>query len=134
MKASKKVVAVLGGAIVTALIALFAFITYTVLEANRLQGEVGQELGRTLGFSHGSPYLIIDGEGEEVFTLHPKPDGIMSKAGVQDGDIVLGYSITEFYRALHERRGSSLNFRVKDGGDGRSIEDREERSVNLTIP
>lgn len=78
MKASMKVLAGLGGAIVAVLIALFAFVIYIVLEANRFQGEVGQELRRTLGFSHGSPYLIIEGKGEEVFMLHPKPGGIMS--------------------------------------------------------
>ena len=134
MKASKKFLVVLGCVIVGTLIALFAFVTYTILEANRFQGEVAQELGRSLGFSHGSPYLIIEGEGEEVFTLHPKPDSIMSKAGVKDGDIVLSYSITEFYRALHDHRGSTLNFRVADGGDGGSIEHLTVRSVNLAIP
>ena len=134
MTASKKLLAGLGGIIVAVLIALFAFVTYNVCEANRLQGEVGQELRSTLGFSHGSPYLIIGGEGEEVFTLHPTPNGIMSHAGVQDGDIVLGYSITEFYKALHEHRGSTLNFRVTDGGDGASIQSRAERNIKLAIP
>jgi hypothetical protein len=134
MKLSKKVLALFGGLIVTAFITLCAFVAYTVMEAHRFQGEVGQELGRTLGFSHGSPYLFIDGEGEEFFTLHPQPDGILSTAGVQDGDVVLDYSITEFYRALHEHRGTTLNFRVTDGGDGGSIERRKVRFLNLAVP
>ena len=122
------------GIIVAVLVPPVAFVTRTILEADRYQGEVGQELRRTLGFSHGSPCLMIAGKAEEVFTLHPKPGSIMAKAGVQDGDIAVGCSITEFYRALHEHRGSALKFSVVDGGDGGSLKNREERCVDLAIP
>jgi hypothetical protein len=114
---------------------LWVFAGYTVWQAQRYQGEIAQELRHALGFSHGSPCLIIeDKEVEEVFTLHPKSGGIMSQAGVIDGDIVLGFTITDFYRVLQEHRGVTLSFTVTAGGDGSAIENRKVRHISLSIP
>ena len=103
-------------------------------QANYFQGVIGSELNRVLGFTHGSPYVIVDGSGEEVFVLHPTANGIMDKAGVEDGDIVLEHSITGFYRQLHEYRGSTLTFTMAEGGDGAAIASRPKRTIELSIP
>lgn len=113
---------------------LIAFVAYTVQQANYIQGVIGSELNRVLGFTHGSPYIIIDGSGEEVFVLHPTANGIMDKAGVEDGDIVLEHSITGFYRQLHEHRGSTMTFAIAEGGNGAAIASRLKRTIELSIP
>ena len=122
----------IGAAILFA--ALITFGIYTAQQAHHYQSVVGSVLDRDLGFRHGSPYFIFGDDSFEVFTLHPQPGGVMSAAGVRDSDIVLGHSITGFYRALHEHRGSTITFRVTDGGDGIPIAQRPIRAVTLQIP
>jgi hypothetical protein len=114
--------------------ALTAFGVYTALQAHRYQSVIGSVLDRDLGFRHGSPFFSFGDDSFEVFTLHPQPSGIMSAAGVRDSDIVLDHSITGFYRTLHEHRGSTITFRVTDGGDGIPLAQRPIRTVTLQIP
>jgi hypothetical protein len=51
-----------------------------------------------------------------------------------DSDIVLSHSITGFYRALDEHRGSRIIFRVTDGGDGAPIAQRPVRTITFNVP
>lgn len=122
----------IGAAILLA--ALIAFVIYTVQQAHYYQGVIGSFLERDLGFRHGSPYFTFGDDSFEVFTLHPQAGGGMAAAGVRDSDIVLDHSITDFYRALHEHRGSTITFRVTDGGDGNPIAQRPIRTITLQIP
>jgi hypothetical protein len=133
MKTRTKVALVALVFAISLLVGFVVFGIYTARQANYYQGEIGRELDQILGFSHGSPYLEIGGEMTEVLTLHAIPDGVMSQAGVKDGDIVLGYSITDFYRSVHESRGSIFSFDVVDGGDGCDIDTRLRRRITVPI-
>jgi len=123
---------VIGAAVLFA--ALIAFGIYTAQQARYYQSVIGSVLDHDLGFRHGSPYFIFGDDSSEVFTLHPQPGSLMSAARVRDSDIVLDHSITGFYRTLHERRGSTIAFRVTDGGDGVPIAQRPVRTITLQIP
>lgn len=114
--------------------AVVALIVFSMQRAHYYQSVVGSPLQRDLGFGHGSPYVNFGDKSVEVFTLHPQTGGAMSAAGVRDSDIVLDHSITNFYRALHAHRGSTIAFRVTDGIDGVPLAQRPIRTVTLPIP
>jgi hypothetical protein len=113
--------------------AFIVFSVYTARQACFYQAVIGTGLQHQLGFTHGSPYILAGHDRVEVFSVHPRPDGAFAAAGVHDGDIVLSHRITDFYRALHEHRGSRFSFRVTDGGDGAPITQRPVRTVTLDI-
>ena len=126
-----KILAVIVGSL---FVTFVGFGLYTGYQAHYYQSTLGSQLERELGFTHGSPYLRLGDDSREVFTLHPTPGGVLADAGIRDGDIVLGHTITNFYRLLHERRGSSVTVRVTDGGNGPPIAQRPIRSVTFSIP
>jgi hypothetical protein len=134
MKTRTKVALISLAFVISLLVGFVVFGIYTIRQANYYQGEIGGELNQILGFSHSSPYLEIEGDNIEVFTLQTTPDGIMSEAGVKDGDIVIGYSITDFYRSLHESRGSVFSFDVIDGGHGSALNTRVVSRISVPIP
>jgi hypothetical protein len=131
---SMKLLKVLGTSVALLAAALVAFLLYTTQQAYHYQSVLGSVLDRDLGFRHGSPYFSFGDDSFEVFTLHPLTGGPMHAAGVRDSDIVLDHSITGFYRTLHEHRGSTIAFRVTDGGDGIPMNQRPVRTVTLSIP
>jgi hypothetical protein len=75
---------------------------FAARQARHYQDDIGSALERQLGFSHGSPHLVIGEESIEFFTLHPEPGGAFATAGVRERDSVLSHSITGFYRALDD--------------------------------
>lgn len=117
---------------VAAVAAVAGFIT---VQAWYYQLHLGRALDIDLGFTHGSPYVRC-GESEiEVFTIHPvQPAGVFAQAGFTSGDIVVGMSITQFYRNLHEGRGEEVAVSVVDGGDGPALIERRVRLIRFRVP
>lgn len=96
---------------------------------------LGKPLEDDLGFRHGSPYLRCGDSIQEVFTIEAiVPGGIFDQAGIRDGDIVMGPSITGFYKLLHRNRGKEVTVHVVDGGDGPSLDDRPQRRIAFVVP
>ena len=95
----------------------------------------GQELNADLGFRHDSPYILIDDDPREVFTMSwiqkRKP---FAKAGVQRDDIVISHGILEFYSELYKARGGTFRFQVVPGGDGPMLETREVKTIVVNVP
>jgi hypothetical protein len=92
-------------------------------------------LQQDLGFATGSPYINAGGVLVEVLTVEDVvPGGIFDKAGVQKGDIIVDYSLTELYRELEKNRGGSLTIPVVNGGDGPPLRSRPTRNVTIEIP
>ena len=115
--------------------ALVAVAVFTTAQAWYYQSHVGRALGTELGFTHGSPYVRCGQSEREVFTIHSvEPAGVFAQAGFTDGDIVVGMSITQFYRTLHHRRGEEVTVSVVDGGDGPALSERRVRQLRFTVP
>jgi hypothetical protein len=118
--------------IVAALVAVAVFVT---AQAWYYQLHVGRALDTDLGFTHGSPYVRCGESEREVFTIHSvQPDGVFAQAGFTNGDIVVGMSITQFYRTLHHRRGEEVTVSVVDGGDGPALSERRVRQLRFRVP
>lgn len=133
MKANKAIK--IAAIFIAFLILTFGGVAYYITsQADYYQNSVGGDLRLRLRFEHASPQLYMGNEIREVLTLHPSSDSPFSKAGVNDGDIVSGYSITDFYRALSEHSGKSFSFTVASGGDGESLEKRSLRTITVLIP
>ena len=105
-----------------------------VRDTYHYQVQVGGPLRQELGFSHSSPYVKCGGLTREVFTLHPATNGLLYQAGVRDGDIVLNFSITDFYRQLEQARGGTTVLQVVEGGDGPTLNERATRIITIAVP
>ncbi|MCG8602484.1 MAG: hypothetical protein MI807_20225 [Verrucomicrobiales bacterium] len=94
-----------------------------------------QQLKSDLGFDHGSPYVTIDDNAQEVFTIESiANEGAFARSGVREGDIVMDVSIREFYDQLEAHRGGTYTFSVVEGGDGPALPNRTMRTISVTIP
>jgi hypothetical protein len=99
------------------------------------QVHVGRLLDVDLGFSLGSPYVRCGEIEHEVSTIESvQPGGVLDSAGFQNGDIVVGMSITGLYRALHRGRGGEVTVPVVDGGDGPALSERRVRQIRFRVP
>lgn len=98
---------------------------------------IGQALRAELGFDDGSPYVKINGEYREAFTVeNVTPGGIFGRAGFREGDIIVhphGRSIPAFYRMLDAKRGNTVTVTVVDGGDGPPLDQRPTRQIQFRI-
>jgi hypothetical protein len=118
--------------IVAALASVAGLIT---MQAWYYQLHVGRALDTDLGFTHGSPYVRCGENEREVFTIHSvQPAGVFAQAGFNNGDIVVGMSITQFYRTLHHGRGKEVSVSVVDGGDGAALSERRVRHLRFRVP
>lgn len=98
------------------------------------QERLGDALRRDLAFRHETPLIMSGSERREVFALYPEWDGAMARAGVEEGDIVVRMSVTEFYRLAESSRGLAFVFTVVAGGNGIPLRNRERRMVVLSVP
>lgn len=94
-----------------------------------------EDLRRDLGFSHGSPYIMVNGKAQEVFMLKGIVKGKpFNLAGIEGGEIVVSHQILKFYLDLEASRGSTFNFWIVDGGDGIPLKKRIRRKITITVP
>jgi hypothetical protein len=113
----------------------FIFSSCSFLEDSKNYQDNHSEIQNVLGFKHGSPYVLIEGKAREVFTIETvNPSGEFYKAGVREGDIVLGIQILKFYSRLQSSKGKMFTFTVVEGGNGSSIKKRERRIIKVNIP
>jgi hypothetical protein len=113
-------------------VALIAFLAQMWFYQERVGGQLRSELG----FEHGSPYVRCGGiTRREVFTIESvRSGGVFERAGFHNGDIVVGMSITEFYRVLQSKRGDDVMISVVDGGDGPALSERPVRQIRFRVP
>ena len=123
-----------GIALVGLAAAFLVFALYVTSQAELYQSKLGHALERDLGFAHGSPYVRLGEHREEVFTLHPVPGGLLASAGARSGDIVRDFSITGFYKHLHQNRGAEVSVLVMDGGNGPPADLRAVRRIFFRVP
>lgn len=116
------------------IVLLLIVIWWITSQAELYQSKYGPELRREFQFNHGSPYIDVEGERKEVFTIYPKSGSLLYKAGFRDGDIIVSESITGFYKLLYHSRGKQVSVDVVDGGDGQPVEERELRVITINIP
>jgi hypothetical protein len=114
--------------------AFVGFAWYVTSQAELYQTTLGPALERELGFAHGSPYVRLGEQREEVFTLHPVPGGVLAAAGLRSGDIVRNFGITGFYKHLHQNRGAEVTVLVMDGGNGPPADQRAVRKIVFRVP
>ncbi len=129
-----RLVKIAGMAVAVLAAAFFGFAYYVTSQAELYQRDLGPALERDVGFAHGSPYVRFGERREEVFTLHPVPGGLLAIAGVRSGDIVREFTITGFYKHLHQNRGSDVTLFVMDGGNGPPAAQRAVRKIVLRVP
>jgi hypothetical protein len=123
------------GATFTVLFAVL--VVYGASVAWYWQKTVGEPLERELGFQHGTPYVQEDGSQwpQEVLTVESVvPGGVFDQAGFRQGDVVRGLSINGLFQVLHRARGQQVTIRVVDGGNGRPLEQRPERTITFFVP
>ncbi len=120
--------------ILAAIVLLLILIWWITSQAQLYQSNYGPGLRSEFQFSNGSPYINAGGERKEVFTIYPKPGGLLHNAGFRDGDIIVSESITGFYKLLYHSRGKQVTVEVVDGGDGQPLEERELRLITFEIP
>lgn len=112
-----------------------AVVVFLMVQCWYYQAHIGRKLGVDLGFKHGSPLVRCGDKDQEVFTIDSVlPGGVFAQAGFTDGDIVVGLSITQFYRILHKQRGRELTVSVVDGGDGPTLNERQVRPLRFRVP
>jgi hypothetical protein len=92
------------------------------------------QLRHELGFSLGTPYIIIDNKMYEVTAFEDvKPGGIFDKAGIHNGDIPLGRT-SNFYKMLERSRGRVITFEVVSWWDNGPILSRKKKNIKVFIP
>lgn len=121
-------------AITLSLFFALSWIGFTIFEIWNYQYRLAPIIQKELEFKHGSPYINVEGSMIEVFTIHPKKNGAISKSGIKDGDIVISESITSFYKLLSESNGKKVTVIVVDGGDGPPLDKRKQRVANIKTP
>lgn len=124
----------IGIILLAGIVLLLILIWWITSQAQLYQSEYGPGLRREFHFNHGSPYIVVEGERKEVFTIYPKLGGLLYEAGFRDGDIIVSESITGFYKLLYHSRGRQASVDVVDGGDGPPLEERELRVITFNIP
>jgi hypothetical protein len=118
-----------------ALFILVAVVVVCSVQTWYYQVQLGPSLNADFGFTHGSPYVRCGTTKREVFAIHSvQPDGVFALAGFTRGDIVVGMSITQFYRTLHRGRGGEVTVSVVDGGDGPALSERRVRQLRFQVP
>jgi len=119
--------------IISIVLAGWVWIVWTKTNATKYQTELGPQIRGKFGFAHGSPYIKAGDKHIEVFTIHPKTDGLLHKAGFKDGDIVVDQTITDFYKMLYHAKGKVVEIKVVDGGDGLPIAQRKTRTISFKV-
>jgi len=87
-----------------------------------------------LGFRHDSPYISCHGQLIEVVSIHPTPGGLIEKAGVIEGDILVERGLVKFYQRLEKSRGHVQRFEVVQGGSQGCLDERQKRVITVNVP
>lgn len=114
-------------------IAIIAFLCmgwWASRQADYYQVELGAGLRSTYGFAIGTPMIRAGGELVEVLAIYPDAGSPFAAAGVREGDIIVGTTLTGFYRQLHEA-GGKLRFEIVRGGDGAPVEQRKKMFIEI---
>jgi hypothetical protein len=115
--------------------AFFVLSVYLVVEAAYYQGRLGPGLERDLGFKHGSPYVLCGRTLCRLLAIEAlTPGGPFAQAGFGVGDLIMGPSISAFFRLLHRGRGSVVRLTVAEGGDGPPLDQRSKRMITVQVP
>lgn len=102
----------------------------TSKQAHYYQTELGPELRQQYGFSTGTPVIKAGDKTVEVLTIYPEKNGLIDKAGVKSGDIILSTTLTGFYKSLHQKN-FPISYYVVNGGDGEPIQARPRRTITI---
>jgi hypothetical protein len=115
--------------------AFFVLSVYIVVEAYYYQARLGPGLERDLGFKHGTRYIRCGRTLCRLLAIQAlTPGGPFAQAGFRVGDIIIGPSISGFFRILHRGRGSEARLTVVDGGDGPPLNQRAKRELLVQVP
>jgi hypothetical protein len=118
-----------------ALIAVW--VTYVFCAMWYWQMTVGEPIEREFGFRIGTPIIHEEGKSwpSEVVSIESlRWDGVLGRAGLLEGDIIRGLSVSEVYKVLHRGRGKQVTFEVVDGGHGPPIVQRNVRAITFSVP
>ena len=105
----------------------------SVLRAELYEIVVGNRFRAQTGFRHGSPYIKLGNQTQEVLTVNTA--GALMDAGIKDGDIfVEPATATELYRQFELHRGNTMEIQVVTGGDGPPLRERQIKTITFHVP
>lgn len=115
-------------------LALGGLLGWGIYQSHLYRNVHGPALEAELGFKIETLSVKAGDSRIDVAVIHPVVDGYMSKMGFRDGDIITSHTLTEFYKMLYTRRGETVSTDVAEGGDGRPVEERKQRTLRYHIP
>ena len=121
------------------LIACAIFLTwvfYVFGDGTYYQAYQGPSLERALGFEHGTRYRSSGHWWHEALAIRTVVEGgVFATAGFRAGDVLPGWSFTEFFRHLHRNRGQVVELEVSEGcPEGDPLQIRPRRSLCFVVP
>ena len=91
---------------------------------------LGENLQSEFGFTVRTPYSSEWGEVLRIESI--RTDSPLWRAGIRNGDVIVGIRSTEFYRRLDRlRKGNRTQVQVAAWNEGRYVPESEWRTINL---